>query len=80
MAGESTALATVPNFSNQAEAARHYAKHVKGVTVGSNGRLTARRADMPEFGSMSDYVKAAREFHPEGDAAAQLKYFNDQFK
>ena len=63
MAGESTALATVPNFSNQAEAARHYAKHVKGVTVGSNGRLTARRADMPEFGSMSDYVKAAREFH-----------------
>lgn len=59
------ALAKVPDFANSGTAARHFAKHAKGVIAGPNGALRAKPggADVPEFGTLREYVGAAREFH-----------------
>jgi RHS repeat-associated protein len=59
------AIEKVPNFANPQKAAEHYAKHARGVVVGKNGAMKAKPggADMPEFDSVKDYVKAARDFN-----------------
>ncbi|HUZ23326.1 MAG TPA: hypothetical protein VMV07_06125, partial [Streptosporangiaceae bacterium] len=56
-------LATVGDFRDTASAFTHYAKHVQGVIL-RNGSATVKAggADMPEFGSFSEYRAAARQF------------------
>lgn len=42
----------------------YYAKHVKGVVLGKNGRATVKEggADMPELSSFAEYRREARDF------------------
>ena len=61
---ESAALAKVPDFVDTASGFEHYAAHVKGVRIEPNGAYSLKigGADMPEFGSLSEYRSAARAF------------------
>lgn len=58
------AVERVGDFASNQAAFRHYAKHAKGVVLGSRGSATAKPggADMPEFGSFGSYRAAARQF------------------
>ena len=56
-----------PEFANKKAAFIHYAKHVKGVIIGKNGKLAVKEGgpDLPIYKNLEEYTKAAQEFFTE---------------
>ncbi len=57
-------LLRLPKFADKGAAFRHYAKHVKGVIIGKNGKLITKAggADMPLYKSLEEYISGAQQF------------------